>query len=90
MIRGYYYYCIVNNDGICIYDTLHFQPLFYIGDIHYSQICDIDWYFVMFLLMVMNRTPNGNKLICVSTDGYCTYIDLENELGEYYKEEISC
>lgn len=63
-------------DGVFIYDTEHDAPLAVASNLHYSSYTDLAW------------TPDGTQLIATSSDGYCSMITFENELGDLFDGRV--
>lgn len=68
-------YAVLTQDSVLVYDTEQQQPLAVISNINYSALTDAAW------------SPDGQTLFVTSTDGFCSAVLFDNELGEVYHGE---
>ena len=61
-------FAIATSNEILIYDTLNIEPIAIIGNLHYTPITDLAW------------SPDGKILMISSTDGFCSYISIDDNL----------
>ncbi|KAK6459859.1 WD40-repeat-containing domain protein [Scheffersomyces coipomensis] len=70
-------FAVATQESIIIYNTSDFQPLGYVSNLHYSYITDIAW------------SPEGDKIIVSSTDGFCSVISFDEGIfGSIYEAPI--
>ncbi|KAI8909552.1 WD40-repeat-containing domain protein [Gorgonomyces haynaldii] len=65
-----YFYCVANQEAAVIYDTQHEHPIAFVGHVHYTTLTDVSW------------NCDGRSLMISSTDGFCTFVDFQDDLGE--------
>ncbi|CAL9731093.1 chromatin assembly factor 1 subunit p60 [Monosporozyma unispora] len=61
-------FAVATSNEILIYDTESVEPLAIIGNLHYTPMTDLAW------------SPDGSFLMISSTDGFCSYISIDNSL----------
>ena len=59
-------FAIATADAVFIYSTESISPIAVVGGIHYSLLTDLAWF-------------NSKILAVSSSDGYCSFLYLENE-----------
>lgn len=69
-------FAIATSNEILIYDTLDVEPIAIIGNLHYTPITDLAW------------SPDGKLLMISSTDGFCSYVSIDDSLfGQKLNED---
>lgn len=63
-------FAVATQDSVIIYDTENLEPMAVVNNVHYSTITDMSW--------------DGNQVIVLAADGFCSMIKFDN-LGEIYK-----
>ncbi|CCC68186.1 hypothetical protein NCAS_0B01020 [Naumovozyma castellii] len=61
-------YAVATSNEVLIYDTVNVKPISIIGNLHYTALTDLSW------------SQDGNMLMVSSTDGFCSYITIEENL----------
>lgn len=71
---------VTTTEEVFLYRTDVLEPLFYVGNIHYAQICDFAWWGRRGA--VRRRSADGKFALTASSDGYCTLFQFEKgDLG---------
>ncbi|AAS52961.1 AER280Cp [Eremothecium gossypii ATCC 10895] len=69
-------FAVATSTEVVIYDTVTTKPIAVVGNLHYTPLTDLSW------------SDSGHLLVVSSTDGFCSYISMEDSLfGEPYSSE---
>lgn len=61
-------FAVATSNEVLIYDTENVQPLGVVGNLHYTPLTDLSW------------SQDGTLLMVSSTDGFCSYIRLDQSI----------
>ncbi|GAV55939.1 hypothetical protein ZYGR_0AZ01110 [Zygosaccharomyces rouxii] len=61
-------FAVATSNEILIYDTESVQPLGIVGNLHYTPLTDLSW------------SQDGSLLMVSSTDGFCSYVCLDQSI----------
>ncbi|MEN2500779.1 MAG: 3-oxoacyl-[acyl-carrier-protein] synthase [Marteilia pararefringens] len=67
-------FAVASRDCITVYSTQFRAPLAHLSSLHYANINDLRW------------SPEGDCLAACSSDGYITFVQFEQHLGEFCEE----
>ena len=71
---------VTTTEEVFLYRSDELGPRFYVGNIHYAQICDFAW--CERGRGVRRRSADGKFALTASSDGYCTLFQFEKgDLG---------